>query len=132
LQDDILDVFGDSHKVGKQQGGDIISNKKTYLLLKAMELATGETLRQLQHWTSVEDFDAAEKVAAVTAIYAQLNIRQLAEERMMHFHTLSLGASERCAGQCGMETDLAQLYRKPHATRALTHARHLARFAISC
>ncbi len=90
LQDDILDVFGDSHKVGKQQGGDIISNKKTYLLLKAMELATGETLRQLQHWTSVEDFDAAEKVAAVTAIYAQLNIRQLAEERMTHFHTLAM------------------------------------------
>jgi len=90
LQDDILDVFGDSHKVGKQQGGDIISNKKTYLLLKAMELAEGETLDQLQHWTSIKNFDADEKVAAVTAIYAQLNIRQLAEKRMSHFHTLAM------------------------------------------
>jgi geranylgeranyl diphosphate synthase type II len=86
LQDDILDVFGDSGKVGKQQGGDIIAGKKTFLLLKAIELA-GETDREeLLQWVSNGKSDPAEKVRAVTAIYDRLGIRQLAEQRMWHFH----------------------------------------------
>src|SRR5476651_2411466 len=56
LQDDILDVYGDPEKFGKQVGGDILSNKKTYLLIKALELAKDDHLQQLNHWLSVEDF----------------------------------------------------------------------------
>ena len=48
LQDDILDVFGEQEKVGKQTGGDIINNKKTILLLKALELAKGNSLKELK------------------------------------------------------------------------------------
>ncbi len=82
LQDDILDVYGDPEKFGKQVGGDILSNKKTYLLIKALELAQGDDLQQLNHWLSVTDFDANEKVNAIKNIYASLDIRQQAENEM--------------------------------------------------
>lgn len=85
LQDDILDVYGDPQKFGKQVGGDILSNKKTYLLIKALELAQGETLTQLNYWLAAKDFDAAEKVEAVKAIYNQLGIREQAEAEMNQY-----------------------------------------------
>jgi geranylgeranyl diphosphate synthase type II len=85
LQDDILDIYGDPEKFGKQVGGDIISNKKTYLLIKALELAKGDTLNELNKWLSSEDFDASEKVEAVKSIYNQLNIREQAEAEMNQY-----------------------------------------------
>ncbi|SMO49589.1 polyprenyl synthetase family protein [Solitalea koreensis] len=85
LQDDILDVFGDPDKFGKQVGGDIIANKKTYLLIKAIELAEHSTKDELKHWINIPIFDADEKVKAVTNIYNQLNIREQAENMMHSF-----------------------------------------------
>ncbi|CAN5471788.1 polyprenyl synthetase family protein [soil metagenome] len=85
LQDDILDVYGDPEKFGKQVGGDIISNKKTYLLIKALELANGAQKKQLRHWIAAEQFDLAEKVTAVTTIYDELQVRQNAETVMQDF-----------------------------------------------
>jgi geranylgeranyl diphosphate synthase type II len=85
LKDDLLDVYADKAKFGKQVGGDIISNKKTYLLLKAKELATGETSALLESWIDAKDFDKGEKVAAVTAIYADLGIKALAESKMQEY-----------------------------------------------
>lgn len=82
LQDDILDVYGDPEKFGKQVGGDILSNKKTYLLIKALELAKDDDLARLNHWLAVADFDAIEKVSAVRDIYAALGIREQAENEM--------------------------------------------------
>lgn len=82
LKDDLLDVYGDPIKFGKQVGGDIISNKKTYMLIEALSLATGEIKIQLEHWLSLKDFDPAEKVNAVRGIYDQLGIRQLAEAKI--------------------------------------------------
>lgn len=82
LQDDILDVYGDPEKFGKQVGGDIQSNKKTYLLIKALETADKEKLTELNRWLSATDFDAAEKVNAVRNIYAGLGIREQAESEM--------------------------------------------------
>lgn len=87
LMDDVLDVFGDNEKVGKQAGGDIISNKKTYLLIKALELAEGETKQQLTHWINVSDFIPAEKVIAVTAIYNTLGIKELATQKSESYFT---------------------------------------------
>jgi geranylgeranyl diphosphate synthase type II len=84
LQDDILDVYGESHKVGKQKGGDIISSKKTFLLLKALELAEGEQSKDLRKWLKSDA--ETEKVNAVTEIYDQLGIRKLAEERMWQYY----------------------------------------------
>jgi len=67
LQDDYLDAFGDAHKLGKQNGGDIKANKKTYLLLKALENATPQQRRKIEsHLTD----DGADKVPTILAIYA--------------------------------------------------------------
>ena len=80
LKDDILDVYGDPEKFGKQVGGDIIENKKTWLLLKALEI--GEANEALKTWINAKDFNKEEKVKAVIEIYNSLNIKQLAEEKM--------------------------------------------------
>ena len=77
LQDDYLDVYGDVAEFGKKIGGDITENKKTYLLIKALELAGEEDKALLQSWIDKKDFDANEKVEAVTAIYNRLGIREL-------------------------------------------------------
>jgi geranylgeranyl diphosphate synthase type II len=82
LKDDLLDVYADQTKFGKQVGGDIIVNKKTFLLIKALEKAEGETKTQLQYWLSQKSVDKQEKVRAVTEIYDQLYIKDLAEQKM--------------------------------------------------
>jgi geranylgeranyl diphosphate synthase type II len=95
LQDDILDVYGDPKKFGKQVGGDIISNKKTYLLIKALELAKGDTLDELNQWLNAENFDATEKVEAVKNIYNQLSIREHAEAEMNQYAEKALASFEK-------------------------------------
>ncbi|MFC3415910.1 polyprenyl synthetase family protein [Algoriphagus hitonicola] len=82
LKDDLLDVFADQAKFGKQVGGDIISNKKTFLLIKALEAAKGQDLMELNTWLSLKEFDKTQKVNAVTALYEKLGIRKLTEEKM--------------------------------------------------
>ena len=64
LMDDYLDVYGDHQKVGKQVGGDIIANKKTFLMINALDLAGTDVRRQLKGWVSIRDADPKEKVAA--------------------------------------------------------------------
>lgn len=92
LQDDILDVYADAEKFGKQKGGDIISNKKTYLLLKAMEIAQGNRYmkEELQQWINAPQFDVKEKIEAVTNIYNFLNVKELAENEMKRNYELAL------------------------------------------
>ena len=82
LKDDLLDVFGEQAKVGKQIGGDIICNKKTYLLIKALELATPEQKVLLESWISKEDFNTEEKVQAVTQLYEEIGVKKLTEDLM--------------------------------------------------
>jgi len=82
LKDDLLDVFADQAKFGKQVGGDIISNKKTFLLIKALELAEGEDAKALNYWLSQTEFDKEEKVQAVRGIYEKLGIKALTEFKM--------------------------------------------------
>jgi geranylgeranyl diphosphate synthase, type II len=82
LKDDLLDVYGDPEKFGKQVGGDIISNKKTFMLIEAIEKASGETKELLDKWLNIKTFDNVEKVKAVTEIYDSLGIKQLAETKI--------------------------------------------------
>ena len=86
LQDDILDVFGDAEKFGKQVGGDILSNKKTFLLLKAQELAKDATLLELETWLNKKEFTPEEKIEAVKNVYKKLNVKEIAENKMNEFH----------------------------------------------
>ncbi|HEY0900305.1 MAG TPA: polyprenyl synthetase family protein [Sphingobacteriaceae bacterium] len=83
LQDDILDVYGDPEKFGKQVGGDILANKKTFLLIKARELAQGDDAISLENW--LNSTETLEKVAAVTAIFDKIGVKQLAEAQMEYF-----------------------------------------------
>lgn len=85
LKDDLLDVYADKAKFGKQVGGDILSNKKTFLLIKAKELANDTLASQLDEWITAEDFDKSEKVNAVTAIYETLEIKDLTEAKMKEY-----------------------------------------------
>ncbi len=82
LHDDILDVYGDAEKFGKQVGGDIIANKKTFLLISACEQAKDEQLKSLQIWLDKKEFNASEKVNAVMSIFDTLNIKEQAEKKM--------------------------------------------------
>lgn len=88
LKDDLLDVYADRLKFGKQVGGDIIANKKTFLLISAMELATGENKKRLKHWLDKKTFDKTEKVNAVKAIYDQLGIKTITENKMDRYFDL--------------------------------------------
>lgn len=77
LQDDYLDVYGDVEEFGKKIGGDILINKKTFLLIKAFELAKGKDFAELKDWVDRKEFDSAEKISAVTAIYNRLGVGAL-------------------------------------------------------
>lgn len=85
LKDDLLDAYGDPKKFGKQVGGDIISNKKTYLLIKALEKAKGKTKRTLRQWLAATKFKKQEKVEAVKQIYNELKIPGLADKKIDQF-----------------------------------------------
>jgi geranylgeranyl diphosphate synthase, type II len=85
LKDDLLDVYGDPAKFGKQVGGDIIANKKTFLLIEALERAKGSGKAELDRWLAAEDFDPKEKVAAVTRIYDSLGIRKFTEQKIAEY-----------------------------------------------
>ncbi len=90
LHDDILDVFGDPQKFGKQIGGDIIANKKTFLLIKTFELAQGDLLDDLMYHINAAHFEPEEKVKAVKDIYNKLSIKDLAERKMNEYFNLGL------------------------------------------
>jgi geranylgeranyl diphosphate synthase type II len=82
LMDDLLDVYGDQQKVGKQVGGDIIANKKTFLMINALDLAGTDVRSQLNGWISMRDVDSMEKVAGVKNIFNDLGIPQLVKIKM--------------------------------------------------
>ena len=94
IQDDILDVYGDPKTFGKAIGGDICSNKKTFLLLTAMETADAESKAELLQWLMATDRNE-EKIAAVTAIYNRLNVREAAEATMEEHTALALAQLDK-------------------------------------
>ena len=79
LQDDMLDVYGDFETFGKKIGGDILCNKKTYLLIKALEGANEDQRKELEGWINAEEYDPEEKIAAVTALYNSVGVRLVCE-----------------------------------------------------
>ena len=90
LQDDILDVYGDPEKFGKQVGGDIIANKKTLLLLKLKELATENDLQELEYQSVNKDH--VDKIKNTTALYDGYNIRGLASIEMRKYSDKAFNA----------------------------------------
>jgi geranylgeranyl diphosphate synthase, type II len=86
LHDDMLDVYGDKSKFGKQVGGDIVANKKTFLLLKAFELADDRARKELTLWLHKSSFIDSEKIDAVKSIYDSLKVKEHAEEEMSAYY----------------------------------------------
>lgn len=92
LRDDVLDVWGDPVTFGKEIGGDIMNNKKTFLLINAMQLAQGDDADELRHWLNDPYATRDNKVAGVTALYERLGVRQLAEDAIAHYNDLAIAA----------------------------------------
>lgn len=92
LQDDILDTFGDPEKFGKRVGGDIVHNKKTFLILEAQQLAVGQDKQRLEQLMSSKPADEEAKIAEVTALLRKLNIPEWAEEVKQEYQHLAFSA----------------------------------------
>ena len=90
LQDDLLDVYGDPKVFGKNIGGDITSNKKTYMLINAVNRANAQQREELMRWINAKTFDREEKVKAVTRLYDEIGIRQLCEQKMEACYEIGL------------------------------------------
>jgi len=85
LQDDYLDVYGDTRVFGKAIGGDITSNKKTYMLINALNRADARQREELMGWITATEFNRDEKIQAVTRLYNEIGIDQLAQERIAYY-----------------------------------------------
>jgi len=92
LQDDYLDTFGDPEKFGKKIGGDILQQKKTYLMLNALELAKGQDLINL---TQANEQNPEEKIARVTAIFEKLGVKENTRQMMQTFKDKALNDIDR-------------------------------------
>jgi geranylgeranyl diphosphate synthase type II len=109
IQDDLLDVYGDVNIFGKISGGDIVTNKKTFLLIKALELATGNTLMKLQEQVQVKEFNPEDKVKTVMDIFDQLNIRSITENLANDYITKSLSQLEKVKADKERKNELYQM-----------------------
>ena len=92
LRDDVLDVWGDPKTFGKEIGGDIMNNKKTFLLISTMQQTKGDDADELRHWLNDPYTTRDEKVQGVTALYERLGVRQLAEDAIAHYNDLAVAA----------------------------------------
>ena len=90
LKDDLLDVYGDSKTFGKNIGGDILCNKKTFLLIKALERSNPVQRRELEKWLDASDYDAAEKINAVKGIYDELKLRNFTDNFIEQYYLSAL------------------------------------------
>lgn len=105
LQDDFLDVYGDTKVFGKAIGGDIVSNKKTYMLINAFLRADEEQKAELTRWVEAKEFDEQEKIAAVTRLYNAIGIDRLAEQKIESYFNEAL----KCLDAVSIDADRKQM-----------------------
>ncbi len=90
LQDDLLDSYGDPAVMGKNQGTDIVDNKKTFLVIQALEAASLTQKEELMGWLKAKEFDPKEKIKAVTSIFDALNVKEVTEQRIHDYYQQAL------------------------------------------
>ena len=95
LKDDLLDVYGDEETFGKRVGGDIVSNKQTYLLINAKNLAEGEIKQSLNYWLTAENINSDDKIKAVIDIYNQLKVKKICEDAMNFYFNQAVANLEK-------------------------------------
>lgn len=113
LQDDLLDVYGEEEKFGKQKGGDIHSNKKTFLLLKAMELSGLNSYKkeELEQWILFHpsnEKEAKEKIEAVKSIYDFTNVKKITEQEINSFHQKAIASLEKVSASSKKKNQLIE------------------------
>lgn len=106
IEDDYLDSFGDFEKFGKNIGGDILSNKKTFLLVKAYEMADAQTQKELDFWINNQHYQAEEKIKAVKEIYTKLNIDRLALEESKKYFNAAIQKFEKIEAKSERKKEL--------------------------
>ena len=99
LQDDYLDVYGDPAIFGKKIGGDILCNKKTYMLINALQRANEEQRAELDRWITAVDYIPEEKVRAVTALYDAIGIKEICHRKIESYFQ----AAEACLDKVSVE-----------------------------
>ncbi|MBN1387149.1 MAG: polyprenyl synthetase family protein [Bacteroidales bacterium] len=109
IQDDLLDTYGDPRVFGKKIGNDIVSNKKTILLIKALELASGPQLNILNHQLQLEEFDSEEKIAEVKNIFDELNVKSAVEDMARQYTDLAYSSLEDVKVEKVRKEELMQL-----------------------
>ncbi len=95
IQDDMLDVYGVLKNFGKKPGGDIIANKKTYLLVKALEIASSEQKTRIYNQLKKKDFDPDEKISSILSVYNKLNIKDITEGLIKEYLSKSKSELEK-------------------------------------
>lgn len=106
IQDDILDVYGDPKVFQKKLGADIVDNKKTYLLINALNLANPTQKAELESWINKANFDSEEKVKAVTALYNAIGIPELAQKKVEELFEQSLLSLDKVSVPEPQKTEL--------------------------
>lgn len=111
LQDDLLDVYGDPKVFGKKIGGDILCNKKTYMLINAYNKADDSMRAELMRWIDADNYVPEEKISAVTDIYNKIGVARMAGDRIKGYFDESrkyldkLSVSDECKRELTAYTD---------------------------
>lgn len=112
IQDDLLDVYGKTEDFGKEIGGDIVSNKQTFLLVNAYELANEKQQNQLKYWNTLTEFDNKEKIRSITDILNELNIKELAENKIKQLYNVAFMNFDKINIAESRKTELRDLAEK--------------------
>jgi len=111
LQDDYLDVYGDVEVFGKQIGGDIVANKKTFMLINALQLAKGSDLKELKDLLA-NNIEKEEKVISVTKIYNDLKVKDLAQKEINAYTDKALEYLDHVSVDISNKNELKNLAEK--------------------
>ena len=109
LKDDLLDVYGNEATFGKKIGGDILCNKKTFLLIQALKLAKDDVKEELTHCLSTNFKNPQEKIERVTKVYNQLNVKTICEEKMNSYFETAIANLDKVTVSPSKKQELRNL-----------------------
>ena len=109
LKDDFLDVYGDPAIFGKKTGGDILCNKKTYMMIKTLEVANDKQKSELNKWIRTTHSNPEEKIAAVVSIYNEVGIRAICENKMREYYENAMRSLEKVSVEQKNKNELVNL-----------------------
>ena len=109
LKDDWLDVYGNPDVFGKNIGGDILCNKKTYLLIQALEHAGEEQSRKLRRWLDAAEYEPAEKIASVKELYDEIGVGRMCLQKIEEYTALAAKSLEKVSVPSEAKAELKDL-----------------------